>query len=678
MTTCRLLVLVLCTALAIAPAVAGPSQVEAMLAQHQKNGFSSPLVAVKQLTDAAQGMEAAALPLRMRYHASLASLYVMAEQQADLERELAILQGMADSERCVPCGTYKLVRETHFSIRKQDNQKVKAQLARLEAIETADPELMQAVHYMRASAYESLGNHSRAIDESIKSAKLATQTGNLAEQVRTLNLLMLSNIGRRDLKRAEALAQEAYALAERMGYTYMMAYVRANQAWIYALTKEPEKQLRVLNEALAMTRAHPGLADAELVNLANLAEHHVGRKNYQLALDLANEAAALADRQKKITTKGVILTTLAMAQAGLGEPDKGIATMQQAVALLRTSGAHNYLIDALEQQAAIYENSGRHREALAALREFNKEQKEATRKERDKVLAEAQEKFSAERKDLEIERLSLESGRRKAEVDARDWRQRLWATVAVALALGTALLVQMVSRARRRNRLLEDSNAVLSDQSVHDPLTGAFNRRHCVSLMDQHQATLAARPRERLSSAGVGLMLIDVDHFKHINDTHGHAAGDEVLVEIARRLQDLVRQHDVVVRWGGEEFVLVLQRTPTEGLAVLAERVLKVVGQAPVLVGGQAIPVSISAGCASYPMMAGQPWQDCLKVADAAMYLSKQQGRNRAICVMAMREGLTSEALVADLARARDAGDITLQVVRGPVQQARDAEAMGI
>jgi diguanylate cyclase (GGDEF)-like protein len=427
-----------------------------------------------------------------------------------------------------------------------------------------------------------------------------------------------------------------------------------------------------------MTRAHPGLADAELVNLANLAEHHVGRKNYQLALDLANEAAALAERQKKITTKGVILTTLAMAQAGLGEPDKGIATMQQAVALLRTSGAHNYLIDALEQQAAIYENSGRHREALAALREFNKEQKEATRKERDKVLAEAQEKFSAERKDLEIERLSLESGRRKAEVDARDWRQRLWATVAVALALGTALLVQMVSRARRRNRLLEDSNAVLSDQSVHDPLTGAFNRRHCVSLMDQHQATLAARPRERLSSAGVGLMLIDVDHFKHINDTHGHAAGDEVLVEIARRLQDLVRQHDVVVRWGGEEFVLVLQRTPTEGLPVLAERVLKVVGQAPVLVGGQAIPVSISAGCASYPMMAGQPWQDCLKVADAAMYLSKQQGRNRAICVMAMREGLTSETLVADLARARDAGDITLQVVRGPVQQARDAEAMGI
>ncbi|HEY0065474.1 MAG TPA: diguanylate cyclase, partial [Telluria sp.] len=573
-------------------------------------------------------------------------------------------------EKCLPCAHYQLVREAQFAVRKQDIPAARAMLPRLEALAPADPALQQAVYYGRAAIYGASGSQARSLEEAIKSSELASSTNNPAEQVRSLNLIMLANIARRDLANAEKQANDAYALAERMGYAYMMAYIRNNQSWLYGLKGEPDKQLSSLRDALEITRTHPGMADTELTILVNMAEYYLGRKDYKQAQALSRQAVTLADAQKKSTAKGVVLMTLGVAQTELGEHEQGVATMLQAHALLKQSGADSYVLDATEGLAQVYESSGKFREALASLREANSLREKASVREREKAIAEAQEKFSAERKDNEILRLSLENGRRQAEVAARAWQQRLWATAALALAMGAALLMLLVKRARARNRQLEDSNAVLSDQSVHDPLTGAFNRRHCVNLMGQQEALLATKSRDRSYTACTGLMLLDVDHFKHINDTYGHSAGDLVLVEMARRMQELVRQHDVVVRWGGEEFVLVLPGTAPDGILVLAERVLKIIGDTPVEAEGRTIPVTVSIGCVSYPQFPGQPWQDALKVADAAMYMAKQQGRNRALCVMGVIEGAPRDLLLSDLGAAAGASHILLRTVEGPLAAA--------
>ncbi|MES2320282.1 MAG: diguanylate cyclase [Pseudomonadota bacterium] len=649
------------------PAGAAAADVAVVLEEQRQHGFSSPAEAIKQLTDAGADLAGAPQDLRMRYHATLAALYIGAEQPAQLKQELAQLERMAAAEKCLPCAHYKLVREAQLANRMQDVAAARALLLKLEPLSVAEPNLRQAIHYMRGMSYESMGNHARAIEETLQATQLAISARNPAEQVRALNLMMLSNIGRRDLPRAEALAKEAYALAERIGFVYMMAYIRGNMGWIYSLTGEHEKQLAALTEALNITRAHPGMSDSELINLVNLAEYHVGRKSYKVAAELASQAVALADKQKKPTAKGVVLMSLGQAQAGLGEPDKGIATMQQSIALLAAAGAKSYQIDATEALVRVYESAGRHREALATLHRFIELKQESTLREREKAISESQEKFSAQRKDHEIVRLSLENAKREAEVTARGWQQGLWATAALALALGGALLIQLVSRTRARNRLLEDSNAELSDQSVHDPLTGVFNRRHCVALMEQQAALNASRSRDRSYGACVGLMLLDVDHFKLINDTFGHSAGDIVLVEIARRLQALVRQHDVVVRWGGEEFVLVLPGTAAEGMTVLAERALKLIGSEPVIVEGKPVAVTVSLGCASYPLLPGLPWQDTLKVADLAMYLAKQRGRNRAVCLMDVASEAPADLLLNDLAAAEAAGHVSLRSIEGPV-----------
>lgn len=667
--------LALLAVLGSGPVFASADEVAAVLEQQRQHGFTAPALAIKQLTDVSAGMDTAPLALRMRYHAALASLYISDDQAPGLQTELAQLERMAQGEQCVPCGHYKVVREIQQANRRQDVGAAAKLLQQLDSVTNADPNLMQAIHYVRAAVADGTGSHGRAIEEGIKASQLAVQTNNPAEQARAFNLLMLANIGRRDLDRAQAMAREGYALASRIGFVYVMAYIKGNEAWIYSLRNEPAKQLQALTEALQITRDHPGLSDSELVNLVNLAEYHISQKSYKMAAELAQQAVVLADKQDKATAKGVVLVSLGQAQVELGAHDKGITTAREGLALLNKVGAKAYALDATLSLSTIYESAGRQREALQTLRTYVQLKDEAAKRDRDKAIAEAQQKFLVERKDLEIERLSLESGRRQAEVSARSWQQRLWATAALALALGAVLLVQMVARARRRNRQLEVSNAELTDQSVHDPLTGAYNRRHCVALMGQQESIMASKSRERNYSAGVGLMLLDVDHFKHINDTWGHAAGDAVLVEIARRLQELVRQHDVVVRWGGEEFVLVLPGTSAQGMLVLAQRTLQVVGAEPVIWEGTAIPVTVSAGGMTFPLLPGQPWQDALKVADLAMYQAKQNGRNRAVCLVEVNAGAPLERLLGDLGAAHAAGDVVLQTVPGPV---RDSMTVGI
>ena len=666
MPTVSSLLFALCMLTALGSAAAASSPIDEVLEQQRQHGFVSPALAAASLEALRSDLAGQPLELRMRYHSQLSMLYIAAEDAARSKAAMAELGRMATEEKCVPCGHYRILRLAQQAVRSQNVAGAQALAGAVQAISSDDKNLMQTVHYVRAGIYDSDGNHIRAVEEALLASQLAIATGSPAEQVRTLNVLMLANIGRRDLVRAQSVADEAYAMAERIGFVYMMAYIRGNSAWIHSLKGEHDKQLLALNDTLAITRAHPGLGDSELVALVNLAEYYGEQKSFKESADMALQGIALADKQDKPVAKGVVLGTLGQAQIALGDVERGLQTLQQGVALLNKAGAKSYVISTTMAMSDAYERAGRYKEALAALQSALKLQNDAKQHDREKAIAEAQEKFSGERKDHEILRLSLENRSRQAEVAARVWQQRLWATGALAMALGGALLILMIKRSRARNRILEDSNAVLSDQSVHDPLTGAFNRRHCVTLMAQQEAQLASKSRDRSYVAGVGLMLLDVDHFKHINDGFGHAAGDAVLVEIAQRLQALVRQHDVVVRWGGEEFVLVLPGTSAEGMTVLAERVLKVVGSHSVLVEGNAVPVTVSAGSVCFPLLEGQPWQDALKVADLAMYMAKQGGRNRAVCLTGVSDHARGDLLVHDLAQAVQLGQVTVKTIFGP------------
>jgi diguanylate cyclase (GGDEF)-like protein len=157
-----------------------------------------------------------------------------------------------------------------------------------------------------------------------------------------------------------------------------------------------------------------------------------------------------------------------------------------------------------------------------------------------------------------------------------------------------------------------------------DPLTGLANRRQGLMLLE-------AEVRIPRSDPPAALMIGDLDHFKAINDDFGHEMGDRVLVEIAAALRAHTRSSDTVVRWGGEEFLVLMPRTGRSEALELAERLRHCV-QALDLTdrGGRAVPVTISLGLA--PLQAGEASPAWLRRADAALYAAKAGGRNRCIC----------------------------------------------
>jgi len=162
--------------------------------------------------------------------------------------------------------------------------------------------------------------------------------------------------------------------------------------------------------------------------------------------------------------------------------------------------------------------------------------------------------------------------------------------------------------------------------------------------------------------------MLDIDFFKSVNDRHGHAAGDAVLVETARRLRGAIRESDFLIRWGGEEFLLVARATHAGEGAVLAERLRSAVAEPAFEIGdGKALPVTCSIGFASFPFCAAEPrlatWSEVTRIADQALYLAKQDGRNRWAGIEAAwppRDRDHFEQICRDPRSAQHAGDITI------------------
>jgi two-component system cell cycle response regulator len=184
-------------------------------------------------------------------------------------------------------------------------------------------------------------------------------------------------------------------------------------------------------------------------------------------------------------------------------------------------------------------------------------------------------------------------------------------------------------------RELEASRAALARQATTDPLTGRANRRYFLERADE---CLAKNQRYETRCS---VIMIDVDHFKRVNDEHGHDTGDQLLRAIGDRLHKVVREVDTVARIGGEEFAVLLPDTNLLGAAIMAERLRKSVDQQDFKCGHCSMHVTVSAGIASFDSDGAESVREVMRVADRRLYLAKQLGRNR---IAVNDEGKTSFA----------------------------------
>jgi two-component system cell cycle response regulator len=169
-------------------------------------------------------------------------------------------------------------------------------------------------------------------------------------------------------------------------------------------------------------------------------------------------------------------------------------------------------------------------------------------------------------------------------------------------------------------RLIATSEA-LRVQATHDPLTGLWNR---AAILDILRRELARSKRER---SPVSVVIADVDHFKHINDTLGHLAGDSVLRQVTARMQSVMRPYDALGRYGGEEFLVIAPGSDQDGAHGLAERLRSSVCDSPLPVSEGVISVTISLGVVATQGL--EEVETLIRAADDALYRAKERGRNR-------------------------------------------------
>ena len=194
-------------------------------------------------------------------------------------------------------------------------------------------------------------------------------------------------------------------------------------------------------------------------------------------------------------------------------------------------------------------------------------------------------------------------------------------------------------RIKQKHDEVQKARAQLEQLAIQDELTGLYNYRYLHTRLAE-EFKRSERYRDPLACA-----MVDIDHFKAINDKHGHDVGDLVLAEVARRLRGAVREIDVVARYGGEEFLLVLPSTHFSGALTVADRVWRAVSSTPFATNGTEQAVTVSVGVALFPSRDVKTKDQLIKAADRALYQAKSEGRNR-ICVF-QHQGYIYEPEVA-------------------------------
>jgi len=199
------------------------------------------------------------------------------------------------------------------------------------------------------------------------------------------------------------------------------------------------------------------------------------------------------------------------------------------------------------------------------------------------------------------------------------------------VVLATAGAFDPAARARmdlfRQSLGLALNNAIAHDRlqrlAALDSLTGVYNRRFGMSRLHEEF------DRDVRMNAPLGVLMFDIDHFKHVNDTYGHLVGDRLLISVTRIAKTILRDGDVLIRYGGEEFLAVLPAASNEDLKLVGERLRRAIEDSSVADGSQTIRVTVSLGGSSYPSQNVEQEDALVQLADDALYRAKESGRNR-------------------------------------------------
>jgi diguanylate cyclase (GGDEF)-like protein len=354
--------------------------------------------------------------------------------------------------------------------------------------------------------------------------------------------------------------------------------------------------------------------------LLNLGDSFLKTHDYAESLKYTKAALPIMLRTNQRDDMQVALFNEGLAYIGLGSIKMGEKLAEGAISEA-LSGSD--LLDAkelLREYADALEHAGYLMMAIQVYHRYDALSEKFMTNTRQRAFLELSAQFDDERKARELELLRRDNALKVSEMREQRLRQQLILAGALFIALICGALVWAFARVSKANERLRFS-------SEHDPLTGLSNRRY---FNERVLAVEGGRP------VGGCVLLADLDHFKRINDTYGHPAGDAVLAAMSQRLSAALRENDKLVRWGGEEFLAVLGPMTPAQADITAARLLQAVRREPVAWNGQMIRCTISIGYASFPMQGSATdisLDSAISLVDKALYEAKRRGRDRACLI---------------------------------------------
>lgn len=551
-------------------------------------------------------------------------------------------------------------------------------LVRIGQVEQLLPEVDSArvryyAHNLIARQFHSISQYEEALEHYLAAHQAVQDTEGPRSELRRQFLNTQIAYVQSELRHYETAlesVEQAIVDAERLGLDQSVPNLMLFKGYLQSSLDRQEDALKTYRQTMEKTRDlgldMPGVV---LTSMNNIGSTLMELGEYSEATDILQEALAQAEELDDQETADLLRFNLAWVAVMQGDHETGIADMEAAAEKLREQQSETDLSDLLGEMAEAYQAADLNDKAIEALLEQREIDEKLFQAERDRSLNELQTRYEAQEKATQIELLEQRNRLQQRTIENKNLQQGIVILFALVVVMGLILLLLAWRAARRANRKLQLANLKLAHQSARDPLTGLLNRRIFQERMAERRAQAGNRRQQEHPDA---LLLLDIDHFKLINDRYGHAAGDAVLVELAHRLVDVSRDADMVVRWGGEELLLFLCNIAPESLPDYAHRVLEAIGKEPICYEDHFIEVRASGGFVPLPFAGLEErefdWEKTMQIADLAMYMGKTHGRNCAVGVLDLNVSLevAGPVLFRDLGEAIKNDWVESRTVQGP------------
>jgi diguanylate cyclase (GGDEF)-like protein len=506
----------------------------------------------------------------------------------------------------------------------------------------------------RHSQYESaLLLLNEIIPESQQSDSVSVTAGSLA-------LLVNIQYYRREYQKAIESNEQLAKLAKERGDLFYKVFAMSNEMNIYYMmnialgqdienAKDENERQALVNlqnsyiKRSAELKQHTlelsreiGAFKIELRALVMSQNQYLSNDEDQLAITTGLQGIKLAEQHGIEYEKAVLYNNLAIVYRSINEHDKGIEALAKAEAIYKKMESEQSLLWVLEDYSIAYQLNKDFEKALDYFQQYHAASQKLLQKTNSKKVIELQEIFDHQKNLNEIERLNQKNTISQSQINAQQTQNVIY------LLFGVILMVIIYSVYNRnrivssKNKTLDELNHKLREQALRDPLTGLYNRRLINEIKDKISNVcirkFSDRPDDDLR---MGLVLLDIDYFKRINDNFGHSVGDVVIQNISNELTENLRDGDIAIRWGGEEFLVIMFDTVESGVKTFCERFLEQRNRDKIGALGHELAVTVSIGYSLYPFSTSVPkfigWEDSIKLIDNYLYKAKHQGRNCAV-----------------------------------------------